>query len=130
MDTNKFDILTPELRDYATELLEAGFSIYVVERPSPRPLSFFRYSQVVEGRECFGYVQYDNLYGYSHSMPIKPSRQSGSSMFIGNSEEPDQGTAQSVDYARRVAQPRNWNHLIGWQDNYAPVRVLTYERVG
>lgn len=105
---------------YADTLMAAGFTVYEPTGPAAR---YFRYSRVVDGQECFGVVQQEalRLQGYSHSMPIKPSKENGSSMFVDGVE--DGFDALTVEAAETVAQPRNHNPLVGWQDNYDDPRT-------
>lgn len=100
------------LREYAERLEKAGFTVYVPHNPTAR---YFRYSRLVNGKECFGYVQrdWDRSTGYSHTMPIKPSIENGSSMWVDG--VPDE---LSVEAARKVARPSNRNPLVGTQANY------------
>ena len=104
------------LRDYARLLESNGFTIY---EPTGTMGTFFTYSRMVGDRECFGTVSANRFQslgtGYSHSMPIRPSRENGSSMFVAG--VPDEVTL-TVDAARKVAQPRNRNALVGTQENY------------
>lgn len=103
----------PALAEYADRLEAAGFTIY--EPASARGTTrFFRYSRLVNGQECFGYVQRDwTGSGYSHSMPIRPSVQHGSSMFVHKVKG-----ELTVEAARLVARPSNWNDLVGTHANY------------
>src|SRR4051812_5548804 len=80
----KLMITDDALREYADRLEANGFTVYE-PKGSKR---YFLYSRMVDGQECFGYVQSDwyvgpgGPSGYSHSMPIKPSIENGSSMFV------------------------------------------------
>jgi hypothetical protein len=106
-------ITDPELIEYADLLAENGFTIYV---PKGTSFDYFTYSQVVDGKECFGNVQHETLRafgGYSHSMPIRPSREHGSSMFVAGVED-----ALTLEAAQKVAQPSNYNDLVGTQSNF------------
>lgn len=105
------------LREYATLLQANGFTIY--EPKGTIGVRYFTYSRLVDGVECFGTVQQADFGGYSHTMPIKPSHEHGSSMFVAN--VPDELTVQA---ARKVAQPTNWNDLVGTQQNYRDDRWL------
>lgn len=99
------------LSEYADLLAANGFAIY---EPRSSHGDYFKYSRVVDGgRECFGYVQHEYFGGYSHSMPIRPSRENGSSMYI-------DGVAGelTLEAARKVARPFNRNELVGRQENY------------
>lgn len=73
------------------------------------------YSRIVNGQECFGYVQKNHARDstYSHAMPIKPSIKHGSSMYVDGTD--DQLT---VEAARKVASPLNVNKDVGQQANY------------
>lgn len=108
------------LADYA-DLLEAnGFAIYLPT--SQFNWSYFTYSRVVDGRECFGIVQADHFGGYSHTMPIKPSAAFGSSMAVDGVPNPKDsiGRAELTVYeARKVARPSNTGpYISGWHQNF------------
>lgn len=104
-------IADPGLNAYADLLERNGFTIY---EPASGRGNYFRYSRLVNGVECFGYVQRDYVgSGYSHSMPIRPSIQHGSSMFV----EHVRGEL-TVEAARMVARPSNWNSVVGKHLNY------------
>lgn len=104
------------LREYADQLERNGFTVY---EPKSNPSRYFLYSRFVGGQECFGYVQSDwyggpgGPSGYSHAMPIRPSIEHGSSMFV-------EGVANAltVEAAKAVARPTNRNNLVGTQKNY------------
>lgn len=105
------------LRAYADLLENTGFDIY-----EPRGTwNFFVYSQPVDGVECFGIVQYEGRFlgaeGFQHTMPIKPSREHGSSMWVEGVK--DEAT---VEAANAVAQPSNYNRLVGTHKNYRDPR--------
>lgn len=84
--------------------------------------------------ECFGTVQLGYFGGFSHSMPIKPSREHGSSMWVAGVPDstPDQydrgtmndGDPLTVEAARKVASYRNSNPLVGTQRNYRDARSI------
>lgn len=97
------------LREYA-DLLEAnGFTIYLPTGPGHN-WTYFVYSQVVDGQECFGTVQAEYFGGYTHLMPIRPSAQFGSSMVVDGVPNPQNqiGRAElTVEEARTVARPSN-----------------------
>lgn len=109
--------LLPELQEYARRLSAAGFRVYVSNSPGFN--RHFLYSQEVDGKACFGSVQRADFGGYQHSMPIKPSRENGSSMFVEG--VPDD---LEVETARRVAQPSNYNPLVGTQTNWKDLAWL------
>lgn len=99
------------LREYATLLASNGFAIY---EPAGVWNHFF-YSRVVDGRELFGYVQREMVgSGYSHSMPIKPSREHGNQLAMPDVDE------LTVENAEKVASPRNRNDWVGTHENYRP----------
>ncbi|AVO21355.1 hypothetical protein PBI_MEGABEAR_45 [Mycobacterium phage Megabear] len=109
------------LRTYADVLEQAGFTVYETNSVT---LNYFRYSRMVDGKECFGYVQLGHYGGYSHSMPIRPSTEHGSSMWVEGVPDstPQQGNKLgnplTVKAATKVASPTNWNPLVGEQENY------------
>ena len=108
-------IIDDGLRVYADLLERNGFSIYEPVSGKVSPGSYFMYSRDVNGQECFGYVQKDYATGktYSHTMPIRPSIQHGSSMYVDGTD--DQLT---VEAARKVASPFNTNNVVGRHANY------------
>jgi hypothetical protein len=67
----------------------------------------------VDGRRCWGSVEVTDFEGYRHHMPIRPSRENGSSMWV--KDVPDY---LDVETARKVASPRNYNPLVGTQENW------------
>lgn len=109
------DTFVPEVDEYASKLLHAGFTIYLPDRPE-RNLRWFHYSIEVDGQTCYGiYHGWDSgLQPPHHTMPIVPSRLNGSSAHIGatwgdvHTLGLDTLDAQSVEYARAVARPFNW----------------------
>lgn len=116
------------LSEYANRLEAAGFAIY---ESVSGPGTYFRYSRMVDGKECFGYIQLDYARsGHTHLMPIKPSIEHGSSMWV-----PDaRGKALSaldVETAKLVARPKNTNPAVGTHANYADPRFeYMYRRRG
>ncbi|ANA87033.1 hypothetical protein PBI_KATHERINEG_97 [Gordonia phage KatherineG] len=104
-----------KLQAYAEELKAAGFEVWIPTRPGS---AFFLYSRHVDGQTCYGSVQQMTLRleGYSHSMPIKPSREHGSSMFIEDVE--DGWDCLTVEAAELIARPENYNPLVGRQKNH------------
>jgi len=111
--------LAPALDQYASELLDAGFTVYLpTDTRRDGSLTWFHYSREVEGQTCYGTVSLGEfpLLGEPayHTMPITPSRLNGSGAYVGaqwgdpdtlglNDTEP-----LSVKYARAVARPTNW----------------------
>lgn len=112
------------LAEYAHTLADNGFTIY---EPKGESGDYFMYSRMVDGVECFGSVQQCTLRleGYSHAMPIKPSRVNGSNMFVGSVA--DGWDNLTVEAARTVASPTNWNSIVGTQSNYRVVNAGMYE---
>lgn len=113
-------ILTPFLARYAQELLANGFKVYVFQSDVTRVANggaeqrrrSFRYSRVVDGQTCYGNVQEEFFGTVKHHMPIKPSKEHGSAMFVGDDDRADLASAE------RTASPSNWNKLVGTQQNY------------
>lgn len=119
-------IRSDELREYADLLEASGFAIY-------EPTSggdYFMYSRVVDGQECFGQIARKDRpldHGYEHHMPIKPSQEFGSRMFVEirtESTHPRRVTIEHLDEmtvrdAMLVARPENWNSVVGVQKNYS-----------
>lgn len=105
------------LANYARLLADNGFVIY---EPTGS-WGHFVYSRIVDGQECFGDVQKANVgaFGYQHHMPIRPSQENGSSMFVDG--VPDELT---VEAAEMVARPTNRNKYVGTQKNYTDTHSL------
>lgn len=118
-------ICRPELADFGKELLAAGFRVWVfasdVERVAKGGLEScarsIRFSRVVDGRECFGSVDH-SVAGYQFHMPIKPSRENGSSMFVSPGDETPEFEPLDVAKAELYASPTGYNRLVGRQENY------------
>lgn len=116
------EVLVSELAEYAERLRKNGFTVYVhvdTERAGNiTPQTFFGYSREVDGRPCFGNVQRATFWRLGqpgeHHMPIKPSRENGSSMYV---PAADKLVWSDVEAARMVARPSNWNELVGTQEN-------------
>lgn len=109
------------LRRYADLLAANGFAIY---EPIGSMGTYFTYSRMVDDRECFGTVQAERFGGYTHTMPIRPSIEHGSSMWVeklpGQRDATNDGSneALTVAVAKMVAKPANRNALVGKQENY------------
>lgn len=105
------------LIEYADLLHANGFTIYEPDTTS----EYFVYSRQVDGVERFGTVQECTirLQGYAHSMPIKPSREFGSGMFLDDVE--DGYDNLTVEAATKVASARNSNSVVGGHDNFYTV---------
>lgn len=110
------DLTDDGLRQFARELLAAGFNVYVSD--SRGWGTYFKFGRVVDGVERVGYVQVD-LLSYKFSMPIKPSREHGSGMFVAGAEVWPGGSEKlTVANATLYASPSNRNHLVGTHQNY------------
>lgn len=110
------EVTNDALREYASRLRAAGFTVYV-PKPASGRWRYIGYSRMIDGQECLGFVQRGEFFsdGWRHYMPIEPSRVNGSSMWVAG--VPDSQTL-TVDDARRVASPVNRNPLVGAQRNH------------
>jgi hypothetical protein len=68
----------------------------------------------------FGHLQCSDFEGWRHDMPIVPSREFGSSMFIGGEGRQSQAAVFTVEAAEQCARPTNWNPVVGTQANAGP----------
>lgn len=93
--------------DYAKKLASSGFKVWHV--PGIRD-GFLIYQNTENG--FWGTFQQSEFEGWQHLMPIKPSREIGSSMFM---EEP--GDPWTVQAAQQCAQEFNTNKVVGRQRN-------------
>lgn len=118
-------ITNDTLKSYADLLHANGFDIYA---PKSSPAEFFAYSQTVDGVECFGYVQAEYFGGFSHLMPITPSRVHGSNMEVEGVAETknDIGSVDclTVEVARLIARPTNKGRWVGVQRNHKDAAML------
>jgi hypothetical protein len=90
------------LTDYGHELVAAGFEVWLHRFGE----GYLTYRNPETG-DC-GSLQYSYFEGWGHSMPIVPSREYGSSMYIEDPADP-----WTVEAARQCAQPTNWNKAVG-----------------
>lgn len=128
-------ILIPELADYAKELVGAGFSVYVFTSDVKRVdnggkescATHLGFSRVVGDQVCFASVSY-SLAGFQFDMPMKPSRQHGSSMFIGGADAPE-FEELTVRKAELYASPTGRNLLVGTQANDPAWCIHLYSHV-
>jgi hypothetical protein len=121
-------ILKPFLADFAKELLADGFKVYLYRSDVERVAkggkescaTAFGFSRTVDGQECYASVEEDFFQSVKFSMPIKPSRENGSGMWVGGSVEHHGTTSEvaCVENARLYASPFNSNPLVGRQANY------------
>lgn len=105
-----------ELLDYAKTLVAAGFKVWLTPT-NYRDGGFLTYQDPENG--CWGTFQESEFEGWDHHMPIKPSRENGSSMW----HLPEDEDRWTVDAAKQCAQPTNYNSLVGTQSNY-PARIF------
>jgi len=131
--TTTAHILKPFLARFAQELLADGFKVYLPASDITRVAkggmekvgTWFTFSRTVDGQECYAHVYEDFFETVKFSMPIKPSVQSGSSMWIGGDAElrsleryGSTTEAACIENARLYTRPFNSNPLVGRQANY------------
>jgi hypothetical protein len=136
-------ILIPELAEFAGLLTNNDFRVYVFKSEITRmergglesSVKHLGFSRVVDDRECFASVSLDGRFGgpprphhrplrlsarpllpWSFSMPIKPSREHGSGMFIGGDHIEDFDLL-TLPNAMLYASPTGRNHLVGTHEN-------------
>lgn len=98
------------LTEYGNELVAAGFQVWLTRTFSAHG-GYLQYRDPATG--ACGSLQYsDHEAAWQHLMPIVPSRENGSSMWI-----PDPADPFTVEAARQCARPTNRNHLVGTQRN-------------
>jgi hypothetical protein len=131
-------IVLPDLATFGKELLAAGFTVYVfrsdVERVAKGGKESYAthigFSRIVNEQECFASVSY-GLAGYQFSMPIPPSREHGSSMFISKADHMPEFDSLTLANAELYASPTGFNPLVGTQRNdNGQFRGLYVEVVG
>jgi hypothetical protein len=119
-------IVLPELSDFGKQLLAEGYKVFVFRSDVERVAkggkescaTTIGFSRVVDGRECFASVSRGyGRGGYQFSMPMKPSRKHGSSMFIGNTDQTPEFESLTLDNAELYASPTGYNRLVGTQEN-------------
>lgn len=94
-----------ELESYGRELVAAGFRVWLTK--------FINGYLTYEKDGHYGTFQYSDYEGWQHTMPIIPSREFGSSMFIGDAIE----NVWSVEAAEQTARETNHNYIVGNQKN-------------
>jgi hypothetical protein len=97
------------LTAYGQELVAAGFEVWLT-KTGDRHGGYLQYRDPATG--CCGSLQHIDHEGWQHLMPIIPSRENGSSMFISKPLWPF-----TVEAARQCAQPSNRNDVVGQQAN-------------
>lgn len=118
------DVLLPELTEFARTLKANGFEVYVFKSDArrvgnggkPACARTLGFSRTVDGKVCWASVSFDNFGFVQFSMPIRPSRQAGSSMFIGGDSMP-RDDELTLDLAELYASPTGHNRLVGTQAN-------------
>ncbi|QNJ59256.1 hypothetical protein SEA_MRMIYAGI_42 [Mycobacterium phage MrMiyagi] len=101
------------LIQFRTMLQENGFQTYEFKRGQSRISNNLKFSRVVDGQTCYGTVSLGYFGAYEFSMPIKPSRENGSSMWVDKVDN-----LLTLENAKKVARPFNSNPLVGSQANY------------
>lgn len=97
------------LASYGNDLAAAGFEVWLT------PTTFGAYLQYRDpATGACGTFAHSDHEGWGHSMPIVPSREFGSSMFIDTAAD-----VWTVDAARETAQLTNRNPVVGTQRNAA-----------
>ncbi len=118
-------IFIPELAEYARTLTRNGFRVYVFKSEITRMergglescVKHLGFSRAVDARECFASVSLDGRFGGpSFNMPIKPSREHGSSMFIHGDHAPE-NEVLTLTNAMLYASPTGSNRLVGIHEN-------------
>lgn len=118
-------ILIPELAEFARLLTHNSFRVHVFKSEITRmergglesSVKHLGFSREVDGRECFASVSLDGRFGGpSFSMPIKPSREHGSGMFIGGDHIEDFDLL-TLTNAMLYAAPTGSNRLVGIHQN-------------
>ena len=97
---------TARLEEYGRVLVAAGFRAWVTPTTSGGYLTYER-----DG--FWGHLQEFYFDGWAHDMPIVPSREYGSSMFIGRPV----ADVWSVEAAEQVARATNHNDVVGTRAN-------------
>lgn len=97
------------LRAYGQALVDAGFEVWLT-RTFTGSGGYLQYRDPATG--CQGSLQESYFDGWQHLMPLVPSREFGSSMFIEDPLDP-----WTVGAARQCAQPTNRNSVVGTREN-------------
>jgi hypothetical protein len=98
--------ITNRLEEYGARLKAAGFRVWVTPTPRGGYLTYER-----DG--YYGHLQASDFEGWRHDMPLVPSREYGSSMFIGEPVE----DVWSVAAAEQAARATNHNDVVGTRPN-------------
>jgi hypothetical protein len=95
------------LETYGRELAAAGFRVWL-SRSGTRDAGYLTY----ERGGNYGHLQRSDFEGWAHSMPLVPSREYGSGMFIG-----DPLPVWTVAAAQQTARATNRNDVVGTRRN-------------
>jgi len=96
------------LTTYGKTLVSAGFEVWLTPT-GYRDGGYLTY-RAPSGH--WGTLQHSDFEGWRHLMPLKPSREFGSHMFLDTIIDPF-----TVDAAKECAQAVNQNSIVGWQAN-------------
>lgn len=97
------------LEEYGRTLAAAGFEVWLTALDY-RDEGYLTYRDPENG--CWGTLQHSFMEGWQHLMPIEPSREYGSSMYLDTELDPF-----TVEAARECARPTNRNGAIGARAN-------------
>jgi len=126
-------VLKPVLADFAKELLANGYKVYLFKSDLKRVANGGKesvgtslgFSREVDGQTCYASVSLGYFDAANFSFPIKPSVKSGSSMWIGGSQElrtietyGSQSEALVLENAALYTSPTASNPLVGTHQNY------------
>lgn len=99
---------TERLEEYGRRLVAAGFRVWLTPVTS-RSGGYLTY----ERDGFWGHLQSSYFGEWAHDMPLVPSREFGSSMFIGVPVE----DVWSVEAAEQAARATNHNDVVGTRPN-------------
>ena len=94
------------LASYGNELVNAGFEVWLHKFGE----GYLTYRDPATGNR--GSLQYSLMEGWQHYMPLVPSREFGSSMFLDTDTDPF-----TVAAAQECARLTNRNSVVGTQRN-------------
>jgi len=131
--------LTQRAADYAETLMEHGFTVYVAVHDrnadgAPIRQDWFHYSRDANGRTCYGTFTIGYFGSGEHAMPVRPTRQYGSSIVVTGMPN-----TYSIAAAERIARPQNvglhtglrtFDNAKPWGigEHYVDVRTLLNEQ--
>lgn len=97
---------TDRLEEYGRRLVAAGFRVWLMPTGSGGYLTY-------ERGGFWGHLQQSYFGAFEHYMPLVPSREFGSSMFIGQPV----ADVWSVEAAQQAASATNHNNVVGRRPN-------------